>query len=327
MIPFSVDPLDRAPGAEPRLDAAAERFEGWLLQRASGPNFEEAYGSLWGYFGPRGELERRDVIEGWMERPIERGPLTIRYRLCLWRERATGALAAVRDCYVGVDRQAARAVVLLSHSLVMPPFRRSGIASLVRTAPATLARRDLAADDIPSREAPVLLLAEMELVDPSDAGSLVRLIAYGRAGFGAVPPEILPYCQPDFREILEGQLPCPLPLACVVRLSGPKPGQTVPVALLQAMIDDLEQIHLRSSEPSHTTALAAVDRARLAALGAREVALLPLPRSPAEIGALVPLLKSRALTHYPDPPRPLPDPDADLAALFAAARTLASESP
>ena len=77
MIPFSVDPLDRAPGAEPRLDAAAERFEGWLLQRAAGPNFEEAYGSLWGYFGPRGELERRAVIERWMEEPTRRGPLTV----------------------------------------------------------------------------------------------------------------------------------------------------------------------------------------------------------------------------------------------------------
>src|SRR5437773_7124602 len=70
---------------------ALERFRLVRVRDASGRDFNEAYAALEREFAPRGELERREVIAGWLGRAG--------YHLLVARDR-DGRLAAVRDCHV-----------------------------------------------------------------------------------------------------------------------------------------------------------------------------------------------------------------------------------
>ena len=303
---------DRHPG-ERGLGDAAERY---ALEEVTGPGpaFDAAWRALDGFFGPRNEIERRDVLERWLTDPVTDGPIRVRYHLVVARA-ADGSLAGARDCFVTLDGE--RCVVLLSHSLVEPAHRRTGLAGLLRTAPAALARRAVADGGMP-RETPILLVAEMEPVDPADPGSLVRLLAYGRAGYVAVPPAAMPYCQPDFRDLdALGEDQRPIPMVLVARWLDHE-GAAIPAAHVEGIVRGFRAIHLRACRRADLDAL--LGRA-LAALGAYPhdpVPVLPLAGPAAEI--LEPLLKSRVLLNYPPAWRGLvPDADADLAALVVAA--------
>src|SRR4029453_5077832 len=109
-------------------------------------------------------------------------------------ERTTGAFAGVRDCFVTVDRATRRAVVLLPHTLLLPEFRRSGAGAILRSVPVVLVHD---ADEI-------LLAGEMDMAVPHPTGTVVRLLAYGRAGFRVLPPTMLPSAQPDLRDLSGG---------------------------------------------------------------------------------------------------------------------------
>lgn len=312
---FGVDPADVWSGERDRFERATPRFSGHRVCDPASPVFDEAFGALWDCFGAQGELERRPVLEAWLREPTVRGPLRIDYHLLVWRERASGALVAIRDAFVGVDRAGGSCVALLSHALVLPGFRRSGVAAVVRTAPATLARQAVAAAGI---DAPRVLVAEMEPVDPADAASIVRLLAYGRAGFAVVPPAVLPYCQPDFRALSDPSDAAPIPMALVVRVVGRESARALPAPLASAIVAQLAAIHERACEPTHVRALAEADHAALLHHGGASIPLLALPTAPAQLERLTPLLRSRMLAHYPARfRRDVPDPVADLAALRA----------
>lgn len=318
---MNVDPADLYEGRE-RFERATAEFRTVEVTDPASPAFDEAFGAMWAYFGPKNEIERRPVLERWLHDPLVGGTLEVRYHLLAWRDRRTDALAGVRDLFVGVDRARRMSVTLLSHSFVLPEYRRSGVATLIRTAPATVARRTVA--EAGMGEVPVLLGAEMEPVVPADPASVVRLLSYGRSGYGAIPPDVLPYCQPDFRDLAAlGVEALPIPMPCVVRWVGHEDEHRIPTALAASLVETFAALHLRACEPGHVEALAAADLAALERYGRPDIDLVVLPTTPAEIERLAPLLRSRALLRYPERYRvAMPDPDADLAALHAAGRAL-----
>ena len=110
-------------------------------------DLDAAYGALAAEFGPRGELERREVIERWLdseggeagEAGEARPGLLRTYHLLVARDPG-GALAGVRDCHVVLDPQEGIAIVYLAHALVLPAFRRRGLGALFRREPIAIAR-------------------------------------------------------------------------------------------------------------------------------------------------------------------------------------------
>jgi hypothetical protein len=174
--------------------------------------------------------------------------------------------------------------------LVAPEHRRMGLASLMRAAPLTLGRNAL------GRRGDILLAAEMEPAVRDATDTLVRLVAYGRAGFRVVTPEALPYCQPDFRDpSIIGTSPRPLPLLAVVKRHGDD-GPMLPHALAEAYVRHLYAVFSTHCREEHLAAPRAHSLERLAAYG--EVPLLGLPRSVDDETALRPLWREAVLPHH-----------------------------
>jgi hypothetical protein len=118
--------------------------------------------------------------------------------------------------------------VHLSHVLVEPRLRGSGLAGWLRALPLQTARECAAAAGAASpRE--VTLVAEMEHADGTPAVA-TRLRSYERAGFRAIDSSTFRYHQPDFRPVAEidASAPQPLPLALVVRRVGREAETTLP---------------------------------------------------------------------------------------------------
>jgi GNAT superfamily N-acetyltransferase len=154
-----------------------------------GPEVDEAYAVLDAWFGVRAELERREVIDRWLAHPdgLTVDGIRMRYHLLVARTPA-GELAGVRDCYVTVDPARRQCVVYLAHAFVTQPHRRSGLAQRLREVPIELARADLAEWDL--ADCALILGVEQEFADPAAEDTLIRLVAYGRAGFKAIAPAI-----------------------------------------------------------------------------------------------------------------------------------------
>ena len=138
-----VDLADLSPTEDHAKAAAAlERYT--LRLATTAEDFALGHGVIDGVFGPTGEIERVETLRAWFDAgslSAADAPITAWYHLVLCFDGAE--LAGVRDCFVTVDAANRRAVVLLSHSYVFEPHRRSGLAALIRTVPATLARRAL----------------------------------------------------------------------------------------------------------------------------------------------------------------------------------------
>lgn len=352
-----IDPADVHEGeGREKVAQAIARF---TVEEARGEAaFDEGYRALDAEFGARGELERREVLAtwfagprtppaGWWSGPRARGgagDVQCRYHLLLARDEE-GRLAGARDCFVSLDlappdgprgvrgaappagaepgMRTARCVVLLSHSLVLPAYRRSGVAALLRAAPVSLARGSIAEAGVPAGAAEVALIAEMEPVAPEDPGTVIRLIAYGRAGFRAIPPAVFPYAQPDFRDVEALGVPAvPLPLIFVVRQVGEEGRLDMPRARVEAALRQVQSIHACDNRPGDIAQIRDHALAALAGCEADPVPLLALPEDPGRVGALLPLLRSAVLPHYPGAwRRAAPgDPGEELAALVEAWR-------
>jgi GNAT superfamily N-acetyltransferase len=286
---------DLEPG-DAKARAAIERFRIRRVTSAESADFAAGYGALWDEFGRRGELERREVVERWLARGaagIVGEGLHWQYHLLVARDE-TASLAGVRDCHVTVDVARLECVIYLAHTLVLPDFRRGGLASLFRAAPLTLARRALA--DLGVASADVLLAAEMEPAERAASDTLVRLVAYGKTGFRVVPPAVLPYCQPDFRDLAAiGEAARPLPLLAVVRWIDHPDAAALPARLCEAYVRHLYAVfstHCRATDltPSLTRSLDILRRAAI-----DPVPLLPLPSSDHDDAALAPLLREEVL--------------------------------
>ncbi|MEX1118722.1 MAG: hypothetical protein WEB60_07995 [Terrimicrobiaceae bacterium] len=213
---------DLAPGD---MKSVARDWSDVCLQRidsAKNPHFAMAYGKLWEEFGEIDEMEEEPVIISrlaWDGTEME-GGCALRYRLMLVL--AGEAFAAVRDHTVIVSEGIPGAVVHLSHNLVAPEWRRSGLAGWLRALPIQTARQALKAQHR-SAEEPITLVGEMEHPDPQDKATMVRLSAYERAGFLKADPRVIPYHQPDFRssaEIDDSGGARPLPMQLLLRRVG-----------------------------------------------------------------------------------------------------------
>lgn len=265
---------------------------------ARSPDFDDAYAALTAEFEPRGELERRDVVEHWLDDPGPREgePLQRTYHLLVARDER-GALAGVRDCHVvwgdGV------AIVYLAHVLVLPPYRRTGLGALLRAMPLALAERVLGASGMDARKMDLLLAAEMEPASLGDAASVVRLAAYGKDRFAAIAPAALPYCQPDFRVLDGASSPRPIPLLAVVRYIGHEGQPTLPARLARAFVKHLYGVFATHVRADHLAATETRTLGVLDAFAPREVPLLSLPRSIDDQERLTPLLRPNVLPFFP----------------------------
>lgn len=271
-------PADLAPG-----DAWAAGLD-WsrlALHRVRGPDdprFAIAYDLLWREFGAQHEMEQRSVIAdrlAWRpERP--RDGCALLYELLVVER--DGAVVAVRDhtAILPLDAPAQPVVVHLSHALVLPAERRSGLGAWLRALPLACARRCAAGAGAAERA--VVLVAEMEHADPTSDERLARLRIYGRAGFRAVAPARVDYHQPDFRPAaaIDASDLAPLPLTLVVRRVGREAEEAMPADELRAVVRALYAMYAAHQRPADMAPL----WARLDALpaGGEQVPLLaPAP--------------------------------------------------
>lgn len=216
-------PADLAPGDGKSRSAALPGLVLHRIESGADPGFAEAYGRLVEQFGAAGEIEQESVIRsrlGWEGREMNNG-FALRYRLMLVTA-GDGEFAAVRDHTAIIGHERPGVVVHLSHNLVAPRWRRSGLAGWMRALPVQTARTALAIQNRGAGE-PIVLVGEMEPPDPSDPATIVRLMAYERAGFRKVDPSVVDYRQPDFRDFAAIEAsggPVPLRMQLVVRCVG-----------------------------------------------------------------------------------------------------------
>ena len=215
-------PEHLAPGDAKSLEGDWAGMELHRITSAEDPFFEMAFGALCAEFGDAGEMEQASVIARrlqWLPEQLINGA-SMQYALQLVTH--AGGFVAVRDHTVIILESEPRAVVHLSHNLVAPEWRRSGIAGWMRALPVATAMDSLQLLRLPITS-PITLIGEMEHFDPTRSATLVRLTAYEKAGFKMVDPSRVSYLQPDFRDPSEIDLssgPQPLPLTLMLRRIG-----------------------------------------------------------------------------------------------------------
>jgi hypothetical protein len=254
---------DELAAAGERVRRAALRYRLVEVAPTDDALFDRVYRLLDTEFGGRGELERRDVVERWRKNP-QSG-----YVLFAALSEA-GEIVGLRDCHVRCDAARRVVVVHLSHVLVVPAHRRTGLAGLLRHVALVVGRRHARA---PGHQ--LILAAEMEPHDPADPATAVRLLAYRQSGFRAVDPAACVYYQPDFRAG-EGEPTTPVPLLLILRWVDREQETSMPCSLVDAAIDALYDVFATHCQPEPLRVLRAAIAARLTS---REVPLLPLPSS------------------------------------------------
>lgn len=228
--PLFPEASDLAPGD---AKSAGLHLSGFAIDRIrsiTDPRFDEAYAALWAEFGQKHQMERREVLAG----RFAGGP-AVRYELVLVRQ--DDAIAAIRDhTAIFVEGEL---IVHLSHLLVTPEYRGSGLAGWMRAFPVAFAR-ELAPG------LPVTLAAELEYAQDADEISMRRLRGYERAGFRKVDPRAVHYHQPDFRapeEIAASGGTRPLPLQLCLREVGRPPLETISGARLRRIVAALYRMY------------------------------------------------------------------------------------
>jgi GNAT superfamily N-acetyltransferase len=243
-------PEDLAPGDREQAARDWSDVVVHSVRDAADPDFEPAYARIWEEFGPRGEMETRRVIGerlAWdPARPV--GSTALAYELLVLRRR--GAIAALRDhtavVLPGARRRPATApvVVHLSHALVDPEHRGTGLAAWLRALPLQVAQRCAAVAGC-DPGTPIVLIAEMELPDPARPARMARLRSYERAGFRKLDPAVTPYAQPDFRppEVLAGATPRAVPLGLVLRRVGREDETTMSAAEVASVVEAVYSVY------------------------------------------------------------------------------------
>ena len=208
-----------SPGDQKSASLDPAQFTWNRIRSADDPFFETAYAALWAEFGAAHEMETRDVIAARFN-----GDPSMCYEMILARVGKT--IAAVRDQTVIWFE--GEIIVHLSHLLVAPEWRRSGLAGWMRAAAILSARALASADGKPG--VAITLVGEMEYDDGSDPRRTVRLTAYERAGFLKIDPRAVRYYQPDFRPPSEMDASGgarPLPFQLILRRVGRETQTTV----------------------------------------------------------------------------------------------------
>lgn len=244
-------PADLAPGDQKSatFDVSAIRVD--RVGSEDDPLFEFAYARLWEQFGKANEIETRTVLGKRLKwdpaRPLD--GLAMRYDLLLMRDPA-GAFVAARDHTALAD--ATGVVVHLSHALVDPAWRRTGLAGWLRAMPIQTARACLERAGLPTT-APITLCAEMEYLEGDDESRLIRLRAYERAGYKKVDPAVVHYHQPDFRpqEAIDASGgPEPLPFQLIVRRVGRESEDVISGAEVRSLVERFYSMYAQGCRPA-----------------------------------------------------------------------------
>ena len=163
----------------------------------------------------------------------------------------SGEFAAVRDHSIIIPpvramADAVLAVVHLSHVLVAPEWRRSGLAGWMRAFPLQMARDCLRVMRGAGRNAAIVLVAEMEPPDGCTPERLLRLAAYEKAGFRAIDPAAARYFQPDFAtpEVIAAKGKAdPLPMNLVIRRVGREQETSIDGREVRRVVDALYKMY------------------------------------------------------------------------------------
>ena len=262
--PLAFHPSDLALGdaKSAGLDVSAFQFD--RIRGIDDPLFAIAHAELWAEFGAKNEMERRETL-------ALRFALAPRILYEMILVRRAGEFIGVRDHTAIVSRDGTQAVVHLSHNLLAPAARRTGLGGWMRAFPIQTARECLA-----GKNAPVTLAAEMEYDDGSDPQRAIRLRAYEKAGFVKIDPLLVDFHQPDFRapaEIDATGGARPVKFQLVIRRVGRELETTIRGTEIRALVQSLYDIYgpqFRPQDMAHPL----LDLARLPANDA-VVSLLP----------------------------------------------------
>lgn len=232
-------PADLAPGDAKSATGDWSGFELHDIRSIDDPMFRMAFDALWEEFGAKNELETADVLAQrmrWDPSRLVNGCSLLYQLLLVTRD---GAFVGVRDHTAIVRPDFDAAVVHMSHNLVAPDARRSGIAGWLRALPVQTARACLAAQ---RRTGPIILVAEMEPLDATDVARTIRLTAYEKAGYRMIDPSVVSFLQPDFRPAQEIDAtggPRPLRLNLLVRIVGEESRESLKGATVRGIATSL----------------------------------------------------------------------------------------
>jgi len=264
---------DLAPGDQRARELATARLRVHAISGADDPLFHRIYDRLWQEFGHRNEMERQDVIVARLAhdpRDLVDGH-ALQYQLLAILD--GDEIVGLRDHTAIVPPADAAAVLVhLSHVIVEPRHRGTGLAGWLRALPLQAARACAASVAQPCAD--ITLVGEME--HPGDATDVqTRLRSYDRAGFRKLDPRQVPYHQPDFRPAAEidatGVQPVPLMLA--LRRVGREHEHDVPAAEVREIVTGLYTLFAAHQRGEHMQPLWAL---RDALPGAGTIPLLPL---------------------------------------------------
>lgn len=240
-------PTDLAIGDAKSLSLDCSFFEIARIQSSGHPLFALAYEHLWAEFGAQDEMESREVIAQRLNwHPARKmGDRWLCYEMFLVQRQ--GQFVAVRDHTAVVDtrQRAPTAVLHLSHILVVPEWRRTGLAGWLRAWPIQTARSCLKAAGFPAT-CPIALVVEMEQPDPNFSKRMTRIMAYERAGFKKLDPSLVKYLQPDFRsgeEIDASGAPHPLSFNLLLRRIGREQEPFISGAEVRGLVDSLYRMY------------------------------------------------------------------------------------
>jgi len=246
MDPSRLTPDLLAPGDGKSAALDPAQFTWTRIRAPEDPLFGPAYAALWAEFGSAGEMETREVLAGRF-RPNP----AMQYEMVL--ARSGSAIAAIRDqTAIWFEGEV---FVHLSHLLVSPEWRRSGLAGWMRCV-AILTAREVAAHQA-RPEAEITLVGEMEYDDGIDARRAIRLAAYERAGFVKIESGAVRYFQPDFRapaviDATGGALP--LPFQLIIRQVGRETERTISGAKVRRLTRALHAMYgaqFRAKDMAH----------------------------------------------------------------------------
>lgn len=252
---------DLAPGDSESRSFDWTRYEVKKVMSTQDPLFEVVYGKFREEFEPKGEIEEKSVLSQrltWDPSQFK-SEYSLKYEIIVVTQ--NGKFAAARDHSVIIRRGPhARAVIHLSHALIDPAHRGTGMAGWLRAWPIQTAQACLLASGTPPNT-PITLMAEMEPYFPPgspgnsaennlDTGA--RFKSYRRAGYRMIDPMSVNYHQPDFRNptLIDTQGgPHPLPLRLVIRRMGKESETHLPGSEVRESVSALYHMFGSSFRP------------------------------------------------------------------------------
>lgn len=263
---------DLAPGDDRAEELDVARLGIHVIHDPADPLFRRAYDRLWHEFGHRNEMEAHDVIVARLAHdPRDRvAGHALQYQLLVILD--GDEIVGLRDHTAIAPPDSAATLVHMSHVIVEPRYRGTGLAGWLRALPLQAARACAAQLGQPCTA--ITLVGEME--HPGDTTDVqTRLRSYDRAGFRKLDPRQVPYHQPDFRPAAEIDATGvrPVPLMLVLRRVGREHEHAAPAAEVREITTGLYTLFAAHQRREHMAPLWAL-RDALPTIGT--VPLLPL---------------------------------------------------